>query len=108
MEKAEDLSSGLMTLPKALKCWKRGELWVLNLEYLKETIVAEGIYDRLQFTETAKLLRQLLKGTEVKLFVRLTSDTFAQTLAQLKVKMRHELLHPHLRNTCPELEDIRE
>ena len=28
VEKAEDLSSGLMTLPKALKYWKRGELCV--------------------------------------------------------------------------------
>ena len=113
VEKPEDLSSGLMTIPKALKYWKRGELWVLNLEYLKENIVPEGIYDRLRFTDTSKLqcvetLRQLFKGTEVKLFIRLTSDTFAQTLAQLKIKMRDELLHPPFKSIYPRLEDTRE
>ena len=99
VDKVEELSAGLMTIPKALKLWKRGELWVLNLEYVTANIVPEGIYDRLQFTDTAKVqgvetLRQLFKGNEVKLFVRLTSSTFAETLAQLKIKMGDELLHP--------------
>ena len=99
VEKVDDLPSGLKTVPKFLKYWERGELWLLDLEYITSNIVAEGIYDRLRFSKTAKLqcvetLRQLLKATEVQLFVRLTSDTFAQKLVQLKVKMRHELFNP--------------
>ena len=93
------LSPKLSTLPKALKLLTRGELWVLSLEYVPANVVPEGIYDRLQFKDPTKVqsvetLRQLFKTNEVKLFVRLTSSTFAETLAQLKFKMRDELLNP--------------
>ena len=99
VDKIEELSPGLRNLPKAMKFWKRGELWLLNLEYLTAYIVPEGIYDRLHLTDEFQVqcvetLQKLLKGTEVKLFVRLTSSTFAETLAQLKLKMRAELLNP--------------
>lgn len=90
---------GLKVFPNALKYLKRGELWLLELEYLKSNVVAEGLYDRLTFIEPAKLrcvdtLRQLLQVTDIKLFIRVTSDTFAKTLGLLKLKMRHELRNP--------------
>ena len=80
VDKSEQLSSGLMNLPKALKLWKRGELWVLNLEYVTANVVPEGIYDRLQFIDTTKVqcvetLRQLFKQSAYKnqVFINLTA-----------------------------------
>ena len=70
-----------MTLPKALNLWKRGELWVLNLEYVTANVVPEGVYDRLQFTDIIKVqcvetLRQLFKQSAYmsQLFINLTAE----------------------------------
>ena len=43
VETVDDLPSGLRTVPKALKYWERGELWLLDLEYITSNIVAEEV-----------------------------------------------------------------
>ena len=73
----------------------RGELWVLDLKYLKSNIIAEGLDDRLRFDEKTKLrcvfnLRHLLEANRVKFFMRLRSEDFPQALKQLKEKVRVE------------------
>ena len=95
----KDLPPGLAAIQNARKYLDKGELWVLDLEYLKSNIVAEGLYDRLRFNEPTKLrcvdiLRQLFKVTDVKLFIHLRSEGFSQALNQLKKKMRVELYVP--------------
>lgn len=99
VDKTEGLSSGLKTQSKTKKYLERGELWLLDLEYVTENIVAEGIYDRLEFAEKSKIqavnaLRQLFKVNDVKLYLQVTNDSCAQALAHLKVKLKDELVNP--------------
>lgn len=47
VDNPDDLPPGLKAMPKALNFLNRGELWVLDLEYLNEHVVAEGIEDGL-------------------------------------------------------------
>lgn len=53
------------------------------MEYVETKIVAQGLYDRLQFNAPSKLLwvdilRQLLRVAGVKLFVRLRDGDFTR------------------------------
>ena len=73
------------TFPNAVDYVKRGQLWVLKMEYEKPKIVAQGLYDRLQFKDPTKLqyvetLRQLSEVTDVKLFMRLRNVDVTQAL----------------------------
>ena len=91
----KDLPPGHDAFSNARMYRNRGELWVLDLKYLKSNIIAEGLDDRLRFDETTKLrcvfiLRELLKANRVKFFMRLISEDFPQALKQLKEKMRVE------------------
>ena len=92
----KDLPPALAALPHARMYLKRGELWVLEIEYVESNMVAEGLHDRLHFNRTTKIecvniLRRLFEVNEVKLFIRLRSEGFSQALNQLKKKMRYEL-----------------
>ena len=88
-----ELPPELATFSNARKYFKMGELFVLDLEYIKTNVNAEGLNDGLQFTDATKLryvdtLRHLLNVTSVKLFVRLRLDEFPVALEALKRKMR--------------------
>ena len=90
-----DLPPELADLPIARKFFKRGELHVLDMEYVNSNVITEGLQDRLQFTDARKLryveiLRRLLKATNVKLFMRIRTDDFVQAFEKLKQKMKYE------------------
>ena len=102
VEKEDQIPVGLQPYAKAHTYFKRNELWLVELEYIPDRVVTEGLFDKLGFTDAEKnrcvtVLRQVPKTNDIKLFMRLNSNTFSSLLDQLKKKMRYEANCPPFR-----------
>jgi len=89
------LPKPLVKYPDIVKYIKRGQLWVLNLEYVKDQVEAIGFYDKLGFSSPGKngcveILRGILSTSRVQVFVHANNDGYSQALDWLKAKLRYE------------------
>lgn len=92
---SESLPELLLEYPKIVKYINRGELWVVNLEYVMDQVEAIGMYDALGFSSPGQkgcveIFRAILSMSDVQVFVHSKTDGYFQAVKTLKTKLRYE------------------
>ena len=81
---------------------ERGYLWILDLKYIPQNLVAAGVYDKLDISDPAKIqavdiFRKILRAdnTDLQLYMYITSPTFRDQANLLIHRFKLDLVsHP--------------